>query len=245
MNSTHLLEASDQWALGSFLGLQHPLLEVNKTTIINTWILLGIFLILLLPVKHLLKSPNGIGRFIALSVADFFTNLCNQSLGFFSFKHIAFITTLFCFILGCNILSTIPWLEEPTTDPNTTFALGIFSFLYIQAIEIANNGFIGYIKHYFTPFFLMAPLHIVSKLSSVLSISFRLFGNIFGGSIITSIWFNAIHGSFILETIGLVTGFNLILILFFNLFEGFLQAFVFTMLSLTYLAMAIKTDSSH
>lgn len=245
MNSAHLLETADQWSLGSFIGLQHPLLELNKATIINTWVLLGIFFILLLPVKYFLKSPNGIGRFIILSISDFFVDLCNQALGIFSFHHVAFITTLFCFILGCNILSTIPWLEEPTTDPNTTFALGILSFVYIQATDIYNNGLIAYIKHYFSPFFLMAPLHIVSKLASILSISFRLFGNIFGGSIITSIYFSAISGSIILETLGLVTGINLIMILFFNLFEGFLQAFVFTMLSLTYLAMALQGDGTH
>ena len=152
------------------------MLELNKETIINTWILLGIFLLLLLPVKQILSSKHSIGRAIILAIADFFVDLCDQALGIFSFNHIAFITTLFCFILGCNILSTIPWLEEPTTDPNTTFALGIFSFVYIQAAEIATNGFGGYLKHYFSPFFLMAPLHVISKLASVLSISFRLFG---------------------------------------------------------------------
>lgn len=239
------METAEQWSLGYFLGWQHPLLEVNKATIINTWILLGIFILLLLPVKRLLKSEQGFGRYIILSIADFFIDMCDQALGIFSFKHVAFITTLFCFILGCNILSTIPWLEEPTTDPNTTFALGIFSFLYIQATDIGNHGLRGYIKHYFAPFFLMAPLHVVSKLASILSISFRLFGNIFGGSIITTIYFSAISGSLILETLGLVTGINLIMILFFNLFEGFLQAFVFTMLSLTYLAMAIQGDGNH
>lgn len=245
MNSAHLLETADHWSLGSWLGLEHPLLELNKATIVNTWILLGIFLVLLLPIKHLLKSPNSVGRYIILSLTNFFVDLCNQALGIFSFKHIAFITALFCFILGCNILATIPWLEEPTTDPNTTFALGIFSFLYVQATDIGNNGFFGYIKHYFSPFFLMAPLHLVSKLASVLSISFRLFGNIFGGAIITNLYFSAISGSFILETLGLLTGLNLLMIFFFNLFEGFLQAFVFTMLTLTYLAMAIQGDGSN
>ena len=202
MNSAHLLETTDHWSIGSWFGLEHPLLELNKATIINTWILLIIFLIILLPVKQLLKSPHSISRFIILSITNFFVDMCTQALGIFSFKHIAFITSLFCFILGCNILATIPWLDEPTTDPNTTFAMGIFSFLYVQTTDIGNNGLFGYIKHFFSPFFLMAPLHIISKLASILSISFRLFGNIFGGAIITSIWFNAIRGSIIGETVG-------------------------------------------
>jgi F-type H+-transporting ATPase subunit a len=69
--------------------------------------------------------------------------------------------------------------------------------------------------------------------------SFRLFGNIFGGATISNIYFGAIKGSFVLETLGLFSGINIIITLFFGLFEGFLQAFVFTMLSLTYLSIAM------
>jgi F-type H+-transporting ATPase subunit a len=244
MNNAQGIETHDQWSAGWLVGSTHPLLQLNKATIVNTWILLLIILIILIPVNRLLKKPDSIARFIILSAADFFIDLCDQALGIFSFRHIAFITTLFCFILGCNILSIVPWLEEPTTDPNTTFALGIFSFLYVQSTDIANHGIVHYVKDFFTPFFLMAPLHIVSKLASILSISFRLFGNIFGGSLISNIYFNALRGTFILEAIGLLSGINLLIILFFGLFEGFLQAFVFTMLTLTYLAMAVQRENN-
>ena len=64
----------------------------------------------------------------------------------------------------------------------------------------------------------------------------------FGGSIISSIYFSAIQGSFVLELIGLASGINLTLAVFFGMFEGFLQAFVFAMLSLTYLSIALQTE---
>ena len=86
------------------------------------------------------------------------------------------------------------------------------------------------------------PLNVVGKLATVVSLSFRLFGNIFGGFLISQIYFTAIEGSFWLELGGIITGINLILKVFFCLFEGYLQAFVFTMLTLTYLAIAMQKD---
>ena len=64
-----------------------------------------------------------------------FIDLCSQSFGFFSFNHTAFIISLFTFILLCNCIAIIPWVEEPTKELNTTLALGILSFLYIQCMQ--------------------------------------------------------------------------------------------------------------
>ena len=88
----------------------------------------------------------------------------------------------------------------------------------------------------------MLPLNLVGKLASIVSISFRLFGNIFGGSIISQIYFGSIKGSLLLETIGILSGVNIAITLFFTLFEGFLQAFVFAMLTLTYLSIGLQSD---
>ena len=88
----------------------------------------------------------------------------------------------------------------------------------------------------------MFPLHVIGKLATIVSISFRLFGNIFGGAIIAHIYLSSIEGSLLWELLGILTGTNLIITIFFGLFEGFLQAFVFSMLSLTYLSIAINHD---
>ena len=134
-------------------------------------------------------------------------------------------------------------MDEPTKDLNTTLALGIISFLYIQIYTVKAHGFKEYLKEYLTPFFLMLPLNIIGKLATIVSISFRLFGNIFGGSIISHIYLHAIQGSLLLETLGLTLGINLAILIFFGLFEGFLQAFVFAMLSLTYLSIALQGEA--
>ena len=91
----------------------------------------------------------------------------------------------------------------------------------------------------------MLPLNIVGKIATVVSLSFRLFGNIFGGFIIATIYLKLIEGSILAETIGMFSGVALVITLFFGLFEGFLQAFVFSMLTLTYLSIALQGEGGH
>lgn len=228
-----------QWLLP--VGIDHPFLYLNIHTLVYTWITLGIITALLFWGRSLLNKKDSLGRFLTLSFVRFFIDLVSQSLSF-EFGHFVFITTTFCFVLACNVVSIIPGMEEPTTDLNTTLALGFVAFVYTQAAAIKATGLWHYIKGYFEPFFIMFPLHVVGKFASIISISFRLFGNIFGGSIISTIYFSAIKGNILLELLGLITGINLIITIFFGIFEGFLQAFVFSMLALTYLSIALQGE---
>ena len=241
MNGIDLFE-TQQWLLPA--GIDHPFLYVNIHTVIYTWITLLIMALVLLWARSLLYHEDSLGHFLVISFVRFFMDMVTQATPFV-FGHFVFITTIFCFILSCNIVSIIPWMEEPTTDLNTTLALGLAAFFYTQAYAIKAGGLWNYIKSYFDPFFLMLPLNVVGKIATIVSISFRLFGNIFGGSIISTIYFSAISGNLALELIGLVSGLNILLTLFFVLFEGFLQAFVFAMLALTYLAIALQGEGGH
>ena len=231
-----------QWRPFSYIGLEHPFFSLDVETIINTWVVLAVIIILMVLARFSLRRKSSVGRFIALNYTRMFIDLCSQSFGFFAFNHTAFIISLFSFIIVANCISILPWVGEPTTQLNTTLALGIFSFLYIQVYAIKTHGPLGYIKEYFTPFFFMFPLHLIGKLSTVVSISFRLFGNIFGGSTIMHIYTMVLKSSWILEMAGIITGLNLLMTGFFILFEGFLQAFVFTMLAMTYLAIALTHE---
>lgn len=233
---------TNQWLLGPLFGTDHAFFRINKPTIIYTWITLVVIAAFLFLGRYFLSKKESLGRFITLNFISFFVDLINQSLTEFSMDHFVFITTTFCFVLGCNAISLIPWMEEPTTDLNTTLALGLVSFFYTQWAAIQVNGAWEYFKGYFSPFFIMMPLNVVGKLATIVSISFRLFGNIFGGSIISGIYFQAIQGNVLFEILGLATGINLAITIFFGLFEGFLQAFVFGMLSLTYLSLALQGE---
>lgn len=226
----------------TWFGVTNPLFDIHIRTVTQTWIMMLLLMIAMLIFRHYLGKKESIIRHLVLSYLKFFRTLCTQTLETFNFGHFCFITAIFSFIFFNNILPTIPWLEEPTNDLNTTLALGITSFLYAQTSAIRTNGIKAYIKEYFSPFFLMFPLHVMGNLSSILSISFRLFGNIFGGSVIMKIYFAAIASSAMVQFLGIFSGINLALFLFFVLFEGLIQAFVFSTLSLTYLSMAVHSE---
>jgi F-type H+-transporting ATPase subunit a len=239
MNSAELIE-TPEWSFGLITGYENiPLLNVNSEIVMHTWIIM-ILLALALACVNFLLQHTTIGRFILLRFVSFFIDLTKQSLGSFVFSHCVFAASLFIFIALCNTASIIPWLDEPTRDLNTALALGIISFIYVQSTMIKTRGIRSYVKDFFQPFFVMLPLNIVGKLSSIVSISFRLFGNIFGGAIITKLYFSAIRGSIILELLGIASGMNFLIVAFFTLFEGLLQAFVFAMLTLTYLSIGTQ-----
>lgn len=240
MNNTEFI-STHQWSL---FGSTYPFFVLNSETVIHTWIILFFTLLCMATVKFFLNNTK-MGRFVLISIVNFFVDLTKQSFGSFVFSHCVFTSALFLFVALCNTASIIPGLDEPTSDINTTLALGIIAFLYIQAVIIKTHGLKSYIKDFFKPFFVMFPLNIIGKLSSIVSMSLRLFGNIFGGSIITKLYFSGLKSSIIFQLLGIFTGMNIVITLFFTLFEGLLQAFVLTMLTLTSIAMGASDEGGH
>ena len=129
-------------------------------------------------------------------------------------------------------------LEEPTRSINTDLALGLLVFFAVQAYGIKNKGVIGYLRNFFDDpfpmkgwvalFFFVNPffyLNLISAVANVVSHSFRLFGNIFGGGMIIVIVSTLLK--YFLVPVGLFA--------FFGIFAGLVQAFVFTMLAVTYI----------
>ncbi len=233
------------WQPLSSFGFAGTHWHVNGETVISTWIVLAILMATAIGLRALLKKQHLLASYIVCSFVRYFMELVHQSLGAFHANHFAFVTSLFMFILYCNALGAfLPGLEEPTSDLNTTLALALIAFFYIQFYSIKKHGFGGYLKEYFSPFAIMFPLNLVSKCATIISLSFRLFGNIFGGSIIAQIYQSARTSSIIAEVACLATGLNLLMTGFFGLFEGIIQAFVFAMITLTYLALGIQEEGS-
>lgn len=211
-------------------------------TLIYSWIVLIVIMLLSLAGRASLRRPDTIAGYISESIIRFLTNMVTQATEHFDYRHYAFIGSLFLYILVNNVIVIIPFMEEPTKDLNTTLALAIISFIYVQKEGIRAHGIKGYIAEFFKPIAVFFPLEVLGKLATIISLSFRLFGNIFGGSIISTMWSNAISGSLIGQLAGLLLGINLIITLFFGIFEGLIQAFVFSVLSLTYLSMTIAGE---
>jgi F-type H+-transporting ATPase subunit a len=145
-------------------------------------------------------------------------------------KYAPLICALFMFLLLSNWLGIIPHLEEPTKDLNTPLSLGILGFVIAHYVGIKSKGFKTYAKAYFEPMFFMMPLNVIGELAKIVSISFRLFGNIMGGSIIILVV------SYLTYSLVLPPLLNA----FFGLFVGTIQAFVFTMLTVVYISVQVK-----
>ncbi|MXV81810.1 F0F1 ATP synthase subunit A [Candidatus Poribacteria bacterium] len=194
--------------------------------------------------RQLKRIPEGKGQtllevFVG-GIMDFFGGI----LGEHGKKYIPFVGSFFIFILFLNYLGIIPGLQPPTADLNTTLALGITAVLGVQIIAIKENGIGGYLKHLAgdPPWLgvLMFPLEVVAQLSRAGSLAVRLFGNIFGEKSVVIELTKLGLIVLIADAIPIIP--VQVPMLFFALFAGFLQAFVFTILTSIYIVLFIEHD---
>lgn len=263
----------EAWQPLAWFGITSPFFAFNSETLINTWCALGVLLVIAVLARIALRKPDSLPGYLVLTALRSLMNMITQSLGYFHAAYFYFVGALFVFIVICNALVVIPGLEEPTKSLNTTLACGLIAVLYAQFEGVRSHGIIGYLNEFFkTPLTLLPnrklklldipviflkvivnciaglltfPMELLGKTANIISLSLRLFGNIFGGSVIGSLFKLAISGSWIRQTLALVTGINLIIVLFFGLFEAFIQAFVFSILSITYITMAVQKGDEH
>lgn len=175
------------------LGLSSPFWTVHIDTLMYTWAAMAVLLGLAILGRVLIRKELSYASLVYEQTISFFMTLCKESFGYFHYRYFAFITTLFFFTLFCCLIGLIPFLDESTRDLNTTFALGLSSFMYIQGQKIKTFGLFAYIRKFFQPIFLLAPINIIGELAKVASMSFRLFGNILGGSIIFGMIVNLVE----------------------------------------------------
>jgi len=209
-----------------------PLGTVNYVTVIMTWVVMAIIIVTALLVARRLKEVPGRLQLVVELFAKFFDGLVRDAMDRDDRGYLPLIGTLFIFLILSNWIGIIPGCEEPTKDINTPLSLGVMGFFIWHVSGIRAKGLIEYFKEFLEPIFLMAPLNIVGELAKVISISFRLFGNIMGGAIIIVVVSHLLK--FVVVPV-ILNG-------FFGLFVGSVQAFVFTMLFLTYTSVAVRSD---
>ncbi len=162
-------------------------------------------------------------------------------------KFVPFLGTLFLYILFMNLSGLIPFMKSPSANVNTTLALALCVFFYVQYTGLRENGIIGYIDHLagqprsglqwaFVP--LMLPIHLIGELAKPMSLSLRLFGNVTGEDILILIFVSlgVTVMSFTHAPIGLPLQLPFI---FLALLTSFIQALVFMLLSTIYFSMML------
>jgi F-type H+-transporting ATPase subunit a len=211
-------------------------------TVIWAWIISLVMIIFaLISTRKMKKVPKGMQAYAEL-VVDFVYNMVGQTMGKQNLKFAPYVGTLFIFILLGNIIGLFD-IRPITTNINTTFALATITFLMIHYNAIKTRRLGGYLRHLSQPNFLMLPINIISELSFPLSLSFRLFGNILGGVVIMKLLYTALEklSSHITGKIPIfIIAIPLPLNFFFDIFESVLQAYVFSMLTMAFIANAIK-----
>ena len=141
-----------------------------------------------------------------------------------------FVATLWLFLIVANLVGLIPGLHSPTRDLSVTSALAVLVFFSVHWFGIKTQGLKEYLHHYLTPSPILLPFHIISELTRTLALAIRLFGNIMSLEMAAML-------------ILLVAGFLApIPILMLHIIEALVQAYIFGMLALIYLAGAIQSQ---
>lgn len=145
-------------------------------------------------------------------------------------QYFPLIGSLFIYIFLCNLMGVIPGMLPPTDNVNTNFACSLTVFFYYNYVGIKENGFANYMRHFMGPILWLGPLmfviEMIGHLVRPLSLSLRLFGNITGDHLVLGIFSD------------LVPVAVPVLFLALGVFVSFIQAFVFSLLSLIYVALA-------
>jgi F-type H+-transporting ATPase subunit a len=196
------------------------------------WLAMAILIGLSLAARFTLRktAPTGIQNFFEVIVGGL-ENFIFEIMGTEGKHYFTLIAGLFLFILVCNLLGLIPGFDSPTANLNTTLALALCSFTATHYIGVRRHGF-GYIKHFFGPMWALAPImfviEVISHLARVMSLSFRLFGNMVAKHKLLLVL--ALLAPYIAP----------VPILGLGLLVAFVQAGVFTLLTMLYLSGSIE-----
>jgi F-type H+-transporting ATPase subunit a len=180
------------------------------------------------------ESPGGVQHTMEF-VHGFIRDQAHEIIGHHSDTYVPYLTALALFILICNLIGLIPGFESPT-GVTATVPLGcaLVSFAYYNWQGIRHHGPWGYFKHFLGPMpamaILMFPIEIVSHLARLLSLTVRLWANIFAGDLITLVFFSMIP-------IGVPIIFNGL-----HIVVAFLQAYVFMLLTAIYVSGAVAEE---
>lgn len=203
----------------------------NMDTLYMTWLAMAIVTVIAyLATRNLKLVPTGwqnAMEMIFLALLD----QIDATMGKNGRKLAPLLISLFLFILISNWLGLIPTLTSPTNDVNTTLGLALMVVMLLHVLGVYFKG-MHYIKHFFQPFAPFVIINIIEEVAKPVTLAFRLFGNILAGEILIIILLQLTTWWF----------FPSIVWLAFSIFVGVVQAFIFTMLSTSYLANAVKDD---
>ena len=206
---------------------------VFNATLIFTWLVMALMVISSWLVTRKLSASTRISdaqnllEVIVLGINQQIREEAKQKPN----RFLPFVGTLFLFIAISNLLTIIPGYQPPTGSLYTTAALATCVFFAVPLYGIREKGIIGYLKNYIEPMPFMLPFNIISEISRTMALAIRLFANILSGTLIVAVLLSIVPFFFpvFMQALGLLT--------------GLIQAYIFAILALVYIAAGMAVES--
>jgi F-type H+-transporting ATPase subunit a len=202
-----------------------PVTGTMLTSLAVSLVLAGVALALRV---GLTRSPSGTPAALALATVEWLDRLVREVAGRAEPGLVTLSGTLFLFIAACNLSGQLPGVRPPTASLATTSALAVIVFLAVPVAGIRARGLRAYLRGYFRPNPLLAPLHVISELSRTLALSMRLFGNMMSGHLVVAL---------LVALTGFLVPTPLMAL---DVLIGLLQAYIFAILATVYVGAAIR-----
>jgi len=206
----------------------------------SNWMTMEIFVVAVIVVVFaILKGRLSVDRpgkmqHIFELFLGFFREQANDNVGHGSSKYVPFFGTLFLFILFMNLIGLVPGFESPTMNPAVPLGLAVCTFLYYNFQGLREQGVGKYLAHFLGPIWWMAPLmvpiEIISHLARPMSLTIRLYANMYAGEQVTMAFLTLTFLVIPVAFLGL------------HLFVAFLQAFIFMVLAMVYVGAAVSHE---
>jgi F-type H+-transporting ATPase subunit a len=215
----------------------HPSHPINETLTLELLVFAGLVLFFLIIRASLSVEKPGSAQHIAEIVHEFVSGQSEQVMGHGNSPFLPVLTCMLLFILLCNLFGLFPGLDTPTANPVVPLGLAFCAFVYYNFNGLRAQGVIGYAKHFMGPVWWLAwllfPIEIISHLARIMSLTIRLYANMFASDLITLIFFSGLP---LLVPIG-----GLVL----HLFVAIIQAYIFMLLNMIYLSEATAHPEHH
>jgi len=205
-------------------------LAVNATVVVTWGLMLALFAVCALLTARLRVHDPGKLQVVLESVVSLIEGTVADIMPGRPRLLVPFIGTLWIFLVLANLVGLVPGLHSPTGDLSFAAALAILVFFSVHWYGVRADGVAGYLRHYLTPTPLMLPFHLISEFSRTIALAVRLFGNIASLEMATLL-------------VLIVAGFLVpVPILLLHVVEALVQAYIFGMLALVYIAGGIQSQ---
>ena len=212
----------------------NPATAINDTTALEILVVAGLIAFFIVVRLSLSVEKPKAPQQMAEMIHEFIGGQGEQIIGHGYERFQAFLTCIALFVLLNNFLGLIPGVVTPTSQPVVPLGLAVLTFLYYNYHGIRTQGPIGYIKHFAGPVWwmswLMLPIEVVSHLARVLSLTVRLYANMLASDLVTLVFFSLIPIAIPVIFLGLHFAVSII------------QAFVFMLLTMIYLSLAVSHE---